>query len=144
MRTEIQPSGVFMSAQGGLLEVISDEGEVVSQIAVPAGVQPCRTYLALIPQGFTLAVASGLAYMPARVGVSRTEHPDTYATAANPDFQPTSSDRLQRQMRAEFTSMRALRVHLEARERALAAVPRKEVIPDAPKQAESEGAPVVE
>ena len=138
MKREFTRNTVLVSAHGGILDVVSDEGEVLAQFAVSPGRVRASRYLDLVPQGATLQISEGLTAFHPRSGVS-VQQPDgdgLYETGANPDYRPPGvGERLEREMRLAISRMNANSDRLERRERALAAVER---IPDAVQVIEEE------
>lgn len=129
----------FVSAKGGQLDFVSQDGEVLMSVAVPPGIVPAREYLELAPEGARVEVSKGLVVREPRSGFGVQPHPERLDAGANPDYVPTSADRLQRQMRHQMAQMQAEMRGLAARQNALARV---ETVPQAPKP-ETEGEPEV-
>lgn len=117
------------SAKGGTVEIVTADGEVVGQIAVPAGAVSAAQYLALVPEGCELQASKGLTAITPRHRIGIQPHPKARETGANPDFVPTSSSRLEREMRLTLARMQTATKRVEARERALASIQR---VPQAP------------
>ena len=139
---EIQRDTALVSANGGILDYVTEHGEVLMSVAVPPGLQMAAPYLDLCPEGARLEIAEGIVAVPKRGRVYSQTHGEKTETGANPDFQPSSADRLQRQMRLDMARMQADQRRLDARLAQLAAIER---IPDAPKpEPQPEDAPVVE
>jgi len=129
MSSEIRTNSVFVSAKGGVLDIIRD-GEVLASVAVPAGRVPAADYLALLPQGAWLEVSEGLAVLQPREAVGIQPYgAGSHDTGANPDFQPTSASRMEMEMRLQLNKMQAATARLEARQRALEVIER---VPQAP------------
>lgn len=129
----INQYSVFVSREGGLIDIVSPHGEIVSSIAVPAGRVRASKFLDLVPPGCRLEVAEGLeVFRPmARLGSRRGALPygeGAHLTGANPDFTPTSATRLELQTRQELARLNRLGNTLEKRLKSLDAVER---IPDA-------------
>lgn len=130
----INQYSVFLSRDGGLLDVLSPEGEILSSFAVPAGRVRASRYLDLVPQGCTLEVAEGLEVFqpPPRLGGPRgvlAYGEGSHLTGANPDFMPTSATRLEVEMRAKLAKLDRVSSTYEKRLKALDKIER---IPDAP------------
>lgn len=137
--TEITRKTRLCSSGGGTLNIVSTEtGEILADIAVPPGAVSAAQYLALVPEGAVLQIAEGLAALnaPHRIGIQ--PHPLAREIGANPDFQPTSASRFEREMRLQLARMKALNDGAERRQRKLSEIER---IPKAPKE---DRAPVVE
>ena len=147
MSSEIRTNSVFVSAKGGVLDIIRD-GEVLASVAVPAGRVPAADYLALLPQGAWLEVSEGLAVLQPREAVGIQPYgAGSHDTGANPDFQPTSASRMEMEMRLQLNKMQAATARLEARQRALEVIERVPQAPaptPAPAPAAESGAVVVE
>lgn len=137
-QSEISRKTRLCSASGGTLDIVSDDGEVLGQISVPAGAVMAAQYLALIPEGAHLEIADGLAAINPRHRIGIQPHPLGREMGANPDFVPTSASRMERQLRVTVARMNAATDRLERRERKLAEIER---LPKAPKE---DPAPVVE
>lgn len=138
----------LVSANGGHLDCISRDGELLFQIKVPAGRVRASHYLDLIPDGATLEVADGLAAFQPRSAVGIQPYgKGSHECGANPDYQPTSADRASREMRLMLNQVRAEQRTLEARLRAFQSVQRIPTAPavePAPALEAREGGPVVE
>lgn len=114
---ELHPRAVLVSAEGGYLDMISPEGEVVSTIYVPPGRVRASYYTDLLQPGFSFQISSGLVSFPPRSRVSVTDYgAAAHLTDANPDYRPASD--LDQQMRA---TMRAMLMATTRTERATAA-----------------------
>lgn len=142
MAREINAKSVFLSAAGGVLDFVSQEGELLASVAVPPGRVPARDYLDLLPEGAALEVSEGLAVVQPRSGLGVQRYGDgSHHSGANPDFRPTSASRNEREMRLTLARMQSATARLEARAAALASI---EVIPTAPAPAPVNDAPVIE
>lgn len=129
MTSEIRKNSVFLSAKGGVLDIIRD-GEVLASIAVPAGRVSAAEYLDLVPLGASLEVAEGLAVLHPREAVGIQPYGQgSHDTGANPDFQPTSASRMEMQMRLTLNQLQASTAALEARQRALESIERVPMAP---------------
>lgn len=145
--SDINQYSVLLSREGGILDLISPQGEVMSSIAVPAGRVRASKYLDLVPPGWRLEVAEGLeVFHPApRLGSKRGSLPYPYAggvieVGANPDFRPTSASREEAQLRQTVARLGRIEDRLVKRMKALEAIERiprsQEVIePPAPEPA---------
>lgn len=121
---------VFTSANGGAVNCLSADGEILATLAIPAGVTKASAYLALIPEGTAeLAFSKVERVRPAHR--LRVQHygQKAYETGANPDFKPTSATRLEREMRVTMARINKTEERLARRLRALDGVER---IPQAP------------
>lgn len=120
----------FISDGGGKLDIVSAEGELLAAVTVPAGIVSALPYAALVPAGGRLEVAEGLAVYepPHRVGIQRYGE-GSHDSGANPDYRPTASSRLEREMRQMLSRVQASEKRQLAREKALARIER---VPDAP------------
>lgn len=140
---EITAHTVFVSMDGGYLDVISTEGELLFQIAVPAGRVRASQYLDLVPEGARLEVSVGVyAFQPpARVGGKggvMDFGEGSHDSGANPDFVPTNATRLELETRQRLAHLTKLGTTLERRMKALDAVER---IPEAPVKVVEDGLP---
>lgn len=119
-----------MSAHGGVLEYVDQDGQLLFAVAVPAGVHLAREYLALAPDGVSVQIADGdLVHLPPRNWASVQAAQADVESGANPDFQPTSADRIQRQMRHTLAVMQSEQRSLNARLERLAAIERMPTAP---------------
>ncbi|ARC88801.1 hypothetical protein [Rhodovulum sp. MB263] len=141
MSAEITRKTRLVSANGGTLDIVSHDGEILGQIAVPAGAVPAAQYLGLVPEGCHLEVADGLAALNPRHRIGIQPHPHARETGANPDYVPTSATRLEREMRLTLARMQTATKRVEARERALSAIER---VPQAPAEVPPVEEPPVE
>lgn len=131
--TEITEKTVLVSAQGGVLDYVSADGELLFNVAVPPGLVDARPYVRICPPGASIQVAEGLYAAPPRSGAGVQSYgPGSHSSGANPDFQPNSAARQENELRVLLAKMQASTRRLEAREAALASVQR---IPTAPAQA---------
>ncbi len=127
---ELHPNGKIVSAHGGTLDYVDQDGQLLFAVAVPAGVHFAREYLDLAPAGVSVQIAEGdLVHLPPRNWASVQTAQTEVESGANPDFQPTSADRLQRQMRHTLAMMQSEQKSLNARLERLSAIER---IPTAP------------
>jgi hypothetical protein len=141
MTSDISRESVFLSASGGVLDIVQD-GEVLASVSVPAGRVSAREYVELLPYGAELHVAEGLAVVqPRRIGGIQHLGAAAYDSGANPDYKPTPSSRLEAEMRLTLRQMQAETKRVEARRRALDAL---DVIPKAPEPAQAGEAPAPE
>lgn len=144
MRTsEITRRTTLVSEDGGKLDMVLD-GEILVTVSVPPGAHSARPYFDLLPEGAELQISEGLVAMrPAhKIGI-QPYGPGFTDSGANPDFQPTSADRLQREMRLQLNRMKAATDRVERRERALASIERVPRNPEpAPERVEEGPDPV--
>lgn len=133
---EINRKSVVFSAAGGSLDFVSADGEVLFSAPVPAGRTRAAEYLDLVPEGASIEVGPGVTVLQPRSSVGIQSYgAGSHDSGANPDFQPTSASRMEREMRLTMARMQAATARVEARERALAQVER---MPKAPAEAELE------
>jgi hypothetical protein len=125
---EITPAMNLLSSGKGVLHVLMPDGRVLAALDVPAGIVAARPYFDLIPEGCTLEAGEGLAGVEPRSKLVQFQHEDTYKSGADPDWQPSPMDALQRQLSTLVQGLQQDRARLNARERALASVTS---IPDA-------------
>lgn len=136
---ELHPNGKIVSAHGGTLDYVDQDGQLLFSVAVPAGVRLAREYLDLAPAGVDVQIADGdLVHLLPRNWASVQPAQTEVESGANPDFQPTSADRLQRQMRHTLAMMQSEQKSLNARLERLSAIER---IPAAPKAEQPAAAP---
>lgn len=126
----ITSQSLLVSARGGILEYISEDGEVLFEIAVPPGKVSASEFVALCPEGARVEVGEGLAAIEPRSRLGFQAAELATESGANPDFEPTSADRLQRQMRLTMAQMQADQRRIDAR---LAALSQIERVPMAPR-----------
>lgn len=123
----MNPKAYLVSAQGGTITYLSEVGEVYAEYPVPPGRVPARDYLwrGRSGPGDTFELSPGLVIQDPPRGFHRQKYgPAAYHSGANPDYQPTSADRMQREMRVTLNRMQAATKRVEARERALAKLER--------------------
>lgn len=127
---ELNSKTVLVSAHGGILDYIDDRtGEVLFSIAVPPGKYRAGEYLDLCPDAAHVEIAEGLVALQPKNWAAIVPAQTEVETGANPDFQPTSADRLQRQMALTMRQMLADQKTLNAKLQALSQIER---IPSAP------------
>ena len=128
MENEVKPTDTLVSAKGGTLDILRD-GEVVAQVAVPAGAHAARDFIAFVPPDCEIQVGDGLAVFAAKPGFHRQRYGEgSHKTAANPTFEPTSASRLQAQLDQGLKRLASVENRVEAKLKALKAV---DVIPTA-------------
>lgn len=124
----------FVSAKGGTIAYVTEAGEVLMKVTVPAGIVPAGQYLDLTPEGAYMEVSEALVVVSRRGGYGAIAYGDGATdSGANPDYQPTSADRMQREMRLTLSRMQQATRRIEARAEALELVER---IPTAPEPEE--------
>lgn len=125
---------LLVSDKGGKLDIVSEDGELLASVAVPAGQVSALPYLDLVPIGASLQVSEGLALIqrPHRIGIQRYGD-GSHDSGANPDYRPTSASRFEREMRVTINRLQAQERRVDARLKALSAVER---IPIAPAEVE--------
>lgn len=115
----------LVSVAGGSVTWLSEDGEVLLAIPVPPGRVPARHYLGFCPDAAQIELSPGLSLVsPASISGRQNYGDARHESGANPDFRPTSSDRMQRELRLTLNRMQAATARAEARERALAKVER--------------------
>lgn len=147
MADEINSRTILVSASGGLLDVVSPDGEILYQIAVPKGRVRASQYLELLQPGERVEIADGLVAFRPKSGVGVIVHPEQMDSGANPDFQPTSASWQQRKMELTVAKLAASQKVLDAKLLALGSIERIPQAPAAeakPQADEAEGAQVVE
>lgn len=95
---EMQHNWFFVSAKGGQVDFVTPDAEVLMSVAVSPGRVPVREYLELCPDGAEVQVSKGLVAVPPKGGYGVQMHPEALETAADPDWQPTSADPMQRKL----------------------------------------------
>ena len=132
---DISQNASIVSAKGGAIEYVTEAGEVLLAVAVPAGVVPVRQYLDLCPDGAQVVLSDGLVVLEPRSGYGAIPYGEgAFDSGANPDYQPSDADRMQREMRLTLSRMQQATRRMEARAEALELVER---IPTAPEPEES-------
>lgn len=127
---EINRKSVLLSAAGGSLDFVAGDGEVLGSVPVPAGRTCAAEYIDLVPEGASIEVGAGVTVLQPRSSVGIQSYgAGSHDSAANPDFQPTSASRMEREMRLTMARMQAATARVEARERALAQVERMSKAP---------------
>lgn len=121
----MRANSVFVSAAGGVLDFVSEDGELLLAVAIPPGRVRASQYLALCPPGGRPEISEGVALVEPRAWGERQKYgPGSHDSGANPDFRPTSATRLEKEMRFTLSRMQAATSRIEARERALSRVER--------------------
>ena len=118
-------NSIFLSAAGGTFDVLAPDGEVLATLGVPAGRVGAAQYLDLIPMDGGIDCGDGLSLIePAPIGAV-IRGVDYFDTGANPDFQPSSADLMQRQLRVAVAHIQARADEtIDARMRALQSIER--------------------
>lgn len=146
---EITRKTLLVSAKGGTVDYVNAEGEVLFSLPVPPGRVNAAEFLDLCPEGAEVQISGdGLVAIQPK-GWASVQTVETHGdSGANPDYQPTSVDRLQRQMMQTVAQLAAQNRTMAAR---MAAFEKVERIPDAPQptakpeaEAVAKEAPVVE
>lgn len=120
---------LFVSDGGGKLDIVSQDGELLASIALPAGQVPALPYLDLVPPGATLQVSEGVATLRKRHRIGIQPYgAGSHDSGANPDYQPTSASRMEREMRVMMARLQSSEKRVDAKLRALSKVER---VPDA-------------
>lgn len=121
---------LFVSDGGGKLDMVSEDGELLASIALPAGQVPALPYLELVPPGATLQVSEGVSTLRKRHRIGIQPYgAGSHDSGANPDYRPTSASRMEREMRVMMSRVQSSEKRVEAK---LAALSRIERIPQAP------------
>lgn len=140
---EIGLNWFFVSAKGGTLDFLTEDGELLMQVAVPPGRVGVREYLELCPQGAEVQISKGLVAVPPKGGYGVQVHPEAHETAADPDWQPTSADPMQRKLMMVVDKLARDNASLNRKVAALDAARANPVQP-APTETTEEQTPVVE
>jgi hypothetical protein len=140
---EVGRNDMFFSRDGGVIDFVSKDGEVLVSVGVPAGVQAARQYLDALPHGAHIEVVEGLAVIPknGRAWFGSQRSPLSHESGANPDFVPTSASSINLQMQQLMRQMQAKDKRISARLRALEGIER---IPVAVGPQQVDAQPVVE
>lgn len=133
---EMQLNWFFVSAKGGTIDFVTPEGELLMQVAVPAGRVGVREYLELCPEGAEVQISKGLVAVPPKGGYAVQVHPEALETAADPDWQPTSADPMQRKLMSIVQKLASDNASLNRKVSALAIA--REAAPAAAPAAQSE------
>lgn len=111
---EVNLSSVLVSSEGGKMDCIGDQGEVLFSVKVPPGIVPAAEFVRLAPQGTFLQPSDGIVVMsPNAVSLERPQ--GVYESGANPDFKVTSASRLETTIRREVAKLQAKTDRLDAR-----------------------------
>lgn len=138
----MDPRSTIIAEAPTALGVLSAEGELLFKIPLAAGVHPALAVLGLVPPGCSLDPDDNIVILDPKPGYGVQPYgKGSHESGANPDFQPTSASRLEKQMRLAVAEMQATTARLDAREKALAKIER---IPTAPTPAAETGKAVVE
>lgn len=115
MQSEINRNTILVAQQaGGVLDLVSEDGEVLAEIPVAAGRHKALKFLQLAGPGQVIQVASGIvAFQPTnRIGLVDFGEAK-FESAANPEFRVTSAQRQAREfeMRLRKVEIMAQRKH---------------------------------
>ncbi|VDC31844.1 hypothetical protein [Pseudogemmobacter humi] len=118
--TGINRKAVFLSVDGGRIDFVSDEGELMASVAIPPGRVDAAPYLDLNICGCT----------PQVLGVAVVNPPSAYGrqapypveSGANPDFQPTPVSALEGETRLMLRKLQMQSKRLDARMAAMQSV----------------------
>lgn len=133
---------IVSAPKGGELNVISEDGEVVTTFAVQPGRHRASHWSDLLGPGETLSPGVGVSCFSGRAGVTIQAPQNLYASDANPDFQPLGqAEKLANELRRQLGVLSANNKANAAR---AAMQKRVEVIPQAPAPASKDGETVVE
>lgn len=125
------------AANGGVVDVVSPDGEIVHRFHVPQGRHRASQWLDLLEPGYQLQVSEGVVCFQPRMGAVVSTHPLLMASDANPDFQPSAEYRRDLEMRAMLGELREMKLAL-TKEKRMAEAAKVEVIepiPDNPAKA---------
>ena len=122
---QMQRGASLVSSGGGRIDYVTPDGEVLLSVAVPPGAATAGRFIDLCPPGAVMDVMGTIAVIPPRSFHGRQRYgKGSHDTGANPDFKPSSADRMQRELRVTLSRMQQATSRVEARERALADVDR--------------------
>jgi hypothetical protein len=137
----MDPRSTLVAHGPAKLDVVRD-GEILFAIDLAPGIHRVRPLLATLPRGCEFQASDNLVVIDPPLGYGVQPYgKGSHESGANPDFQPTSASRLEKQMRVAVAHMQAATKRLDAREKALASVER---IPTAPAPKQEAEEPVVE
>lgn len=142
MKTDVFKHSKLVSAKGGTLEVLSDDGEVMADIKVPGGIVDAAPYFGIVPPGGSLFVKDGLAVYDGAASFVVEQAPGAVETAAVAFVEITSATRAAREMERMMAEISERQAALQADARAFHAA-RIETMPKAASEA-AEEASVVE
>lgn len=126
---KLHPKATLVSLAGGSVDFVQD-GEVLGSLPVQPGQTPARDILALAGPGVDIVLKGDIFVVNPRSWAGKQPYGEgSHDSGANPDYQPTSATRMEREMRLMLGRMQAATSRVEARERALAQIER---IPTAP------------
>jgi hypothetical protein len=123
----IQRDASFCSASGGVVRYSAD-GEILFEVAVPAGKVPVREYVDMLPEGGEMETSGLTVVNPRQLG-GRLVTAGAYESGANPDFQPTTATRMEVEMREQIRQAQLLNRTVAAKLAALNAI---QTMPQAP------------
>lgn len=126
---EIKSTSVLIASEGAAVEYVSAEGQVLGRCPLKPGRNPARPLLQLAPEGATLVAVGDVFVADPRAAVWVQPVAPDIVSGANPDFQPSSADRLAREMRRTLAKLQAKETRLDAR---MAALEKIERMPTAP------------
>lgn len=133
---EIKSTSILVAAsEGAAVEYLSPQGEVLGRVPLKLGRNPARDLLALAPEGATLSAVGEVFIAQPRSAVWVDPVAPEIVSGANPDFQPSSADRLAREMRRTLAKLQAKETRLDAR---MAALEKIERMPNAAPAADGE------
>ena len=96
------PSDILVTASGGILDLVSADGELLAQVPVAPGQHRASSFLHLVGPGQSLEISEGISVFTARSRRSVTVYPDAVnrASDANPDWRPTTATANEQRLRA--------------------------------------------
>lgn len=125
---EINRQSLLVSATGGVIDYVAPDGELLLQVAVPAGRVRAADYLDLCPDGAEMQVSSGLYAVQPKSWASIQARDDQFDSGANPDFQPTDAAMQERRLSMILHKINEQSERVEKRFAALQAIER--ILPD--------------
>lgn len=123
---KLQRNAILMTAiSTGSVTLMADGGEVIAEVGIERGMTPVAPFLDMLPEDGYLLPSEGVTlYLPPHaVGIVEYGQ-GAFDTGANPDFQPTSATRQEKEMRLMLRRMHMATTKIEARAAALDSVER--------------------
>lgn len=115
---EINRNSILVAQSGGgLLDLVSEDGEILAQLPIPEGRHKPNRWLELQGPGQQIQVASGVVvfHPTTRVGILDFGAAK-YESAANPDFRVTTAQRQARDFELRLRKMEVAQQRLHRRE----------------------------
>lgn len=105
---------------GGILELISADGEILAHFPVPAGRSKATRWLDLCGPGQTLSPGDEVMVLePSHRIYTQTFGDEAFTSSANPDFRVSSADRFSRNLDRRLRKLEVVTASVRAREAVL-------------------------